>query len=274
MPATQMSGDDEKPWSNLGFEEEQARFESPSQNARVWTEGWVARSMFCPSCGAESISQFPSNREVADFECRSCREEYELKAQRSRFGAKVLDGAYGTKLKRLAADNNPNLLLMNYDRTRMSVTDLLVVPKHFFTAEIIEPRTPLGPNARRAGWQGSHIRLGAVPLSGRIALVRDSILMPKETVLEHWRQTLFLREEGLAARGWLIEVMRAVERIGRQEFTLDDVYAFEAHLSGLYPDNRHVRPKIRQQLQVLRDHGWLVFEGKGRYRLANSMRQN
>ena len=51
--------------------------------------------------------------------------------------------------------------------------------------------------------------------------------------------------------------MRCVERIGRPEFTLDDVYAFEPHLSRLYPDNRNVRPKIRQQLQVLRDHGWL-----------------
>jgi type II restriction enzyme len=163
-----MSGDD-KPWSNLGFEEAQARFESPSQNARVWTEAWVARSMFCPGCGAARISQFPANRKVADFECRDCREEYELKAQRSRFGAKVLDGAYGAKLKRLVADNNPNLLLMTYDRMRMSVTDLFVVPKHFFTVEIIEARKPLGPNARRAGWQGSHILLDAVPLSGKIA---------------------------------------------------------------------------------------------------------
>ena len=178
----------------------------------------------------------------------------------------MLDGAYGAKLKRLAADNNPNLLLLNYDRTRMSVTDLFVVPKHFFTADIIEPRKPLGPNARRAGWQGSHIRLASVPLSGKIALVRDSILVPKATVLGRWRETLFLRDESLKRRGWLIDVMRCVERIGRAEFTLDDVYAFELHLSGLYPDNRNVRPKIRQQLQMLRDHGWLEFEGKGRYR--------
>ena len=258
---------DDPPWTNLGFAEAQTPFQSPSQNARVWTEGWVARSLFCPGCGAEAISQFPANRKLADFECRGCREEFELKAQRSRFGAKVMDGEYGTKLQRLQAANNPNLLVMRYDRGRMSVTDLFVVPKHFFTPEIIEARKPLGPNARRAGWQGSHIRLDAVPLSGKIALVRDSILVPKATVLERWRETLFLREEGLATRGWLIEVMRCVEKIGRPEFTLDDVYAFEPQLARLYPDNRNVRPKIRQQLQVLRDGGWLVFEGRGRYRL-------
>jgi type II restriction enzyme len=238
-----MSGDD-KPWAGLGFEDVQTSFGGPTQRARIWTEAWVARSMFCPNCGAQNVSQFPANRQLADFECRDCREEYELKAQRSRFGAKVLDGAYGAKLKRLAADNNPNLLLMNYDRMRMSVTDLFVVPKHFFTPEIIEARKPLGPNARRAGWQGSRIRLDAVPLSGKIALVRDSIIVAKEAVLKSWRETLFLRHEGPAARGWLIEVMRCVERIGQAEFSLEDVYAFEPHLSMVYPDNRHVRAKF------------------------------
>jgi type II restriction enzyme len=204
---------------------------------------------------------------VADFECRSCSEQYELKAQRSRFGARIMDGEYSTKLQRLRAADNPSLMVMRNDRGRMSVTDLSVVPKHFFTPEIIEARNPLGPNARRAGWQGSHIRRDAVPLAGKIALVRDSILVPKATVLGRWRDTLFLREEGLAARGWLIEVMRCVERIGRPEFTLDDVYAFEPQLARLYPANRNVRPKIRQQLQILRDGGWLIFEGRGRYRL-------
>ena len=192
-----MSGDEDKPWANLGIEETQAPYVGPTQNARVWTEGWVARSMFCPNCGAEKISQFPANRQVADFECRGCREEYELKAQKSRFGAKVLDGAYGAKMLRLAADNNPNLLLLKYDRARLSVTDLFVVPKHFFTAEIIEARRPLSANARRAGWQGSHIRLDAVPLSGKIPLVRDSILIPKETVLKAWRETLFPARGGI-----------------------------------------------------------------------------
>jgi type II restriction enzyme len=38
-------------------------------------------------------------------------------------------------------------------------------------------------------------------------------------------------------------------------------------LSSKYPGNRHVRPKIRQQLQVLRDSGYLEFLSKGTYRL-------
>ena len=34
----------------------------------------------------------------------------------------------------------------------------------------------------------------------------------------------------------------------------------------LHPDNRHVRDKIRQQLQVLHDLGFVEFLGRGRYR--------
>ncbi len=34
-----------------------------------------------------------------------------------------------------------------------------------------------------------------------------------------------------------------------------------------YPNNKNVRPKIRQQLQVLRDLGLIEFEGQGKYTL-------
>ncbi len=61
--------------------------------------------------------------------------------------------------------------------------------------------------------------------------------------------------------------MKCVEAIGRAEFALSDVYAFEDRLSRLYPGNNNVRPKIRQQLQVLRDQGFLEFAGRGLYRL-------
>ena len=63
--------------------------------------------------------------------------------------------------------------------------------------------------------------------------------------------------------------MKCVETLGKREFELDDVYAFEDRLSGIYPNNRHVKQKIRQQLQVLRDHGYLDFVSRGSYRLRS-----
>lgn len=49
----------------------------------------------------------------------------------------MLDGAYSTMCERLSASNNPNLILMNYDLGVLRVTDLIVVPKHFFVPEVI-----------------------------------------------------------------------------------------------------------------------------------------
>ena len=252
----------------LGFEESQTAYESGSQQARVWTERWVADWMFCPNCGAARLSQFPANSPLADFFCAACSDQFEVKAKNAKsFGKSVADGAYDTKIARLNSKTNPNLLLLGYDKTARAVRNVCIVPKHFFVPEIIQKRKPLAETARRKGWVGSNILLSLVPDSGRIFILRDSVQVPREDVFAKWQQTLFLREESIGARGWLIEVMKAVDAIGRPEFDLQDVYAFEQKLSAIYPENNNVRPKIRQQLQVLRDNNYLEFLGGGRYRL-------
>jgi type II restriction enzyme len=230
----------------------------------------VGKEVYCPNCGEANLEKFANNRPLADFSCLSCSEEYELKSQKNKFGSRVVDGAFRSKCERLAAKNNPNLLLLNYDLKEFGVTNLFVVPKHFFVRDIIERRNPLAPTARRAGWTGSNILLDKVPNAGKIFLVQNGAPLPKEAVLSKWRKTLFLRDQGLEARGWLIEVMNCVESIGRKEFDLSDVYAFEDELRVLYPNNNYIKQKIRQQLQVLRDQGYLDFVSRGSYRLRST----
>jgi type II restriction enzyme len=55
--------------------------------------------------------------------------------------------------------------------------------------------------------------------------------------------------------------------ISAYEFTTADAYAFTRELEKLHPDNRHVKDKIRQQLQVLRDLGLLLHVERGIWRL-------
>ena len=251
----------------MGFEETQTPYSSGSQSARAWTERWVADWVYCPNCAAPKVSQFPANSPVADFFCPSCGEEYELKSQNGAFGRKVVDGAFRTMLARLASTNNPNLLLLNYDLARLAVTNAFIVPKHFFVREIIEERKPLAVTARRAGWIGCNILLTQIPPSGKIFLVKDGQSQSTEEVRAQWNRTLFLRDESQEARGWFVEVMKCVESLGKKEFDLDDVYELEGKLARLYPKNRNVRPKIRQQLQKLRDRDYLDFTSRGRYRL-------
>jgi type II restriction enzyme len=72
-------------------------------------------------------------------------------------------------------------------------------------------------------------------------------------------------------RGWTLDVLQAVQSLGKMEFTLAEVYAHAGSLAKLHPQNRHVQPKIRQQLQMLRDMGLLEFVGRGCYRLSLTM---
>ena len=64
-----------------------------------------------------------------------------------------------------------------------------------------------------------------------------------------------------------VESKRGHVRALQTEFTNEDVYAHARELERLHPDNRHVKDKIRQQLQVLRDAKLLIHVGSGLWRL-------
>src|SRR3989338_4614949 len=244
------------------------KYTSQSQKARVLTEAWVDDVIFCPNCGCITIDKYPNNQPVADFHCSHCNEEYELKSKRNSVGSKLVDGAYHTMLERLTSSNNPNFFLLSYDLSDLKVTNFLVIPKHFFVPEIIEKRKPLAETARRAGWIGCNILLNSIPQTGKIFFVRNQQVELKEKVLAEWKKTLFLREEkDISAKGWLMDIMISIEKLGKSEFTLGDVYVFEKELNKLHPENKHIKDKIRQQLQVLRDRNYLEFVERGMYRV-------
>ena len=49
-------------------------------------------------------------------------------------------------------------------------------------------------------------------------------------------------------------------------FTLGQIYEFEDTLAKRHPHNNNIKPKIRQQLQLLRDKGFIEFLGDAHYR--------
>ncbi|TRZ94353.1 restriction endonuclease [bacterium] len=243
-------------------------YKSLSQKIRVLTEGWVDNEVFCPACGCD-IEHYANNKPVADFFCLNCKEDYELKSKKDSIGSKIVDGAYRTMLERLQSNNNPNLFLLNYSPQDLEVLNFFVIPKHFFIPQIIEKRKPLSQSARRAGWIGCNISLQSIPQTGKIFYIRDKQIELKEKVLKNWGKTLFLREEKeIPAKGWILDIMNCIDRLNKKKFNLDEVYMFKKFLAGKYPNNRHIKDKIRQQLQFLRDKGYLRFVARGEYELA------
>ena len=62
-------------------------------------------------------------------------------------------------------------------------------------------------------------------------------------------------------------MLNVVRLLDKREFCLRDVYLRDEALRRLHPNNLHVRDKIRQQLQRLRDLGFLEFLGGGMYQV-------
>ncbi len=75
----------------------------------------------------------------------------------------------------------------------------------------------------------------------------------------------------VAFAGWLRLTIQGVARLP-EEFTLAQAYQQLLPLAAqAYPNNRHPKDKIRQQLQGLRDLGLLEFVAPGRYRRIKAL---
>ncbi len=240
-------------------------FKSKSQIARVLSEAWTSNNAYCPRCGAERLLHERNNKPAEDFSCPACGNVYEQKSKKGRFSSKVVDGDYKIMADKIRMKTNPDMLFLSYDGARSIVVDFFVVPRHFFTISAIERRTALSEGSRRAGWVGCSILLSKIPEEGRVHMVRGGKILDKSAVLRKFQRTAFLERQTLEARGWMLDVWSCADRLPT-EFSLQEVYAFEAILSRAHPENRHVKAKIRQQLQLLRERGLVEFLGNGRYR--------
>lgn len=242
------------------------KYHSNSQVARVLTENWVKKNMYCPRCGNTHLEQFDNNRPVADFFCPFCNNEYELKSKDGNLGHKIIDGAYETMIDRINGNQNPDFLFMSYSKTDYVVKNLILIPKHFFVPDIIEKRIPLAQTARRAGWVGCNIVIERVPKQGRIPIVANGKIIEASQVVEKIKISNRLETKDIYTRGWIMDILTCVNRISENTFSLADMYSFEDKLQSKHPENHNIRPKIRQQLQLLRDKGFVEFLGNGMYK--------
>lgn len=241
-------------------------YHSHSQIARVLTENWVNNNMFCPRCGNLHIKHFANNHPVADFFCPICNNEYELKSKNGVLGCKINDGAYKTMIERITSNKNPDFFIMTYSQKELKVRDFVFVPKHFFVPDIIEKRKPLALTARRAGWVGCNILIDKIPEQGKVYIISNGNANDVISVVNKVNNSNRLETKNINNRGWLIDILNCVNKLSTEVFTLDEMYAFADELHCKYPQNNNIKPKIRQQLQFLRDKGFIEFLGNGKYK--------
>jgi len=242
-------------------------YKSASQRARICTESWGAASLYCPACDSRRIDALPSGTHAADFTCPSCESRFQLKSKSSAFGNRVIDGAYVAMHRAIVGDETPNLFLLHYQLPKLTVESVLLIPHFAFTLSLLEKRKPLSPNARRAGWVGCNFLLDRIPADARIPIIQDGQLVSSAKVRKAYKRLRPLEKLNVQKRGWTLDVLQIVKRLNKEEFTLREVYNQEESLVKLHPNNAHVRDKIRQQLQILRDLDLIEFLTPGSYRL-------
>lgn len=241
-------------------------YKSASQIARVLTEDWLARNMYCPICGEIAIHRVESNAPVKDCICENCKAQYELKSKKEKtdkYNTKVNDGVYRTMIERITSLENPSFFFMHYNA--YEVNNLIIVPKCFFIPDVIEKRKPLPEGAKRAGWEGCNILLGQIPDFAKIPIIKNGVSLNPKTVCEEYKRVYSLQTNSLESRGWLFDVLNCVQRLD-STFTLKQVYEFVNELKIKHPSNNNVEAKIRQQLQFLRDKGFVEFTSRGNYK--------
>jgi type II restriction enzyme len=243
-------------------------YKSASQRARISSESWAARELYCPRCVSDSLDTLPGNTPVLDFRCPNCESGFQLKSAASAFRARLTDGAYAQMHSAILQGRTPNLFLLHYQFNPFTVASLIFIPDFAFTLSALECRSPLAATARRAGWIGCNILLNQIPPDARILLVKDNRAVPAAEARRAFRKLKPLASLKAENRGWTLDVLNTVRSLKKSAFHLADVYAFENSLARLHPNNSHIRPKIRQQLQVLRDLGLLIFLGDGSYQLT------
>jgi len=244
-----------------------AGYKSPSRRAGLITEAWATQTLYCANCSSPRLERLRTNTPAKDFVCPKCESAYQLKSQGHPFGRKVLDAEYKTMVGAIREDTTLNLLVLHYSKDAWQVVNLVLVPRFALSVSAIEKRKPLRSSAERANWVGCYIVLERIPLEARIPIVREGMVRSKLEVREAYRRLRPLERLRVESRGWTLDVLAGIRSLNKREFSLGEAYSLESHLSALHPANRNVRPKIRQQLQELRDMGLVDFLGAGRYRL-------
>ena len=243
-------------------------YKSPSQRARVLSEAWLEKNGYCLACDADELRKTPANTKATDFICPKCSHGYELKAFKGKRPRVLSDGAFGAMMQKIQGGTAPTLCLM--ERTdAWIVRGLTAIHSSFVLPEVIVKRPPLKASARRRDWVGCNIRLDRIDASADVPVVSAGVMQPVELVRRRFQRFLPLAKKSAEQRGWTLLTLSMVRRLGKTEFALQEMYALEAEFARAYPQNRHVRDKIRQQLQILRDLGILQFHGEGHYKLPD-----
>ena len=102
-------------------------YKNNSQKARVITETWVLDNFKCPFCNSK-LTQYTANNKCADYYCKKCNEDFELKTINGKFPKDKMNGAgYQATLDKINSDKSSHWILLEH--SNFVVSGLTFIPK-------------------------------------------------------------------------------------------------------------------------------------------------
>jgi len=234
------------------------RYTSQAQRSRILSEAWFRSNAYCLACDSDNLSATAANTKATDFICPTCDQNYELKAFRTKPTRTLVDGAYSALMARIQNGSVPTLMMLERNQN-WEIQSLIAIHHLFLTPNVVEQRKPLSKTARRAGWIGCNIRLDRIASDAKISIISSGKPNNPEIVRDAFKRFENLKVVAPTTRVWTTLTLAIVRGLQTRSFSLKDVYNKEDEFADVYPTNKNIRPKIRQQLQVLRDLGYLEF---------------
>ncbi len=232
-------------------------YKNKSQKARVITETWLLDNFKCPFCNSK-LTQYTANNKCADYFCKKCNEDFELKTIKGKFPKDKMNGAgYKATLDKINSDKSSHWILLEHNN--FTVSGLTFIPKYFFYDEMIEPRKELSETAKRHGWQGCRIALNMIPSFGKISYIKNNKEVDKKIINYKLGKASAFKKSDLKNKNWKLEVLSIVDSIPETIFSANNLYEFIPMLEKKHPDNHHIDARIRETLQQLRNEGYIKF---------------
>ena len=85
-----------------------AKYKAGPQIARVLSEEWCMRELYCPACDSNRLTGSRPNNPAVDFTCAKCQQPFQLKSLSHWNPKKIVDAGYEAMLRAIRADMTPN----------------------------------------------------------------------------------------------------------------------------------------------------------------------
>ncbi len=135
-------------------------------------EIYVKSNIKCTRCAGNNFEKCKTNEKSKDIICKNCNQKFQIKAKKftkkdnddvkNSHTFKTIGGDYNTTISNL--HQNIDYIIVQYDKNTNHIKNILYIPFENINTTNILQRKPLGPNAKRAGWQGCYFMFSNVQL--------------------------------------------------------------------------------------------------------------